>query len=28
MTLGYPADAPGPKKRKSLEEIVCYDTWS
>ena len=27
MTLGYPADAPRPKTRKSLGEIVCYDRW-
>lgn len=27
MTLGYPADAPGPKKRKALSEIICYDRW-
>jgi nitroreductase len=28
MTLGYPADTPGPRKRKPLEEIVCYEAWS
>jgi nitroreductase len=28
MTLGYPADSPGPRKRKALDEIVCYDGWS
>lgn len=28
MTLGYPADAPNTKNRKSLSEIVCYDSWS
>ena len=26
--LGFPADEPGEKKRKPLEELVCYDTWS
>jgi nitroreductase len=26
--LGYPADAPGEKKRKSLDELVRYETWS
>ncbi|MBC7348995.1 MAG: nitroreductase family protein [Candidatus Aminicenantes bacterium] len=25
--LGYPADSPSPKKRKNLEELVCYDRW-
>ena len=25
--LGYPADAPGPKVRKSLEELVRYEHW-
>jgi len=25
--LGYPADAPGPKKRKALEALVKYDRW-
>jgi nitroreductase len=28
MTLGYPADAPRPKTRKALSEIVVLDTWS
>jgi nitroreductase len=28
MTLGYPADQPRPKSRLSLDDIVCYDTWS
>jgi nitroreductase len=27
MTLGYPADAPRPKSRKPVGEIVCYDRW-
>jgi len=25
--LGYPADSPGEKKRKSLDELVRYETW-
>jgi nitroreductase len=25
--LGYPADAPGPKMRKPLEELVRYEHW-
>ncbi|MCX8159883.1 MAG: nitroreductase family protein [Candidatus Saccharicenans sp.] len=25
--LGYPADSPSPKKRKDLEELVCYERW-
>jgi nitroreductase len=25
--LGYPADKPGPKKRKPLDDLVKYDTW-
>jgi len=25
--LGYPAEAPGPKNRKSFEEIVSYESW-
>lgn len=28
MTLGYPADSASPKKRKALDEIVCYDGWA
>jgi nitroreductase len=28
MTLGHPKDEPKEKTRKSLDEIVCYDTWS
>ncbi|MBC7189540.1 nitroreductase family protein [Candidatus Aerophobetes bacterium] len=28
MPLGYPADTPGEKMRKSLEELVCYDTFA
>lgn len=25
--LGYPADQPGPKKRKSMADLVRYETW-
>jgi nitroreductase len=25
--LGYPADSPGPKKRKDLEQLVQRNTW-
>ena len=25
--LGYPADQPGPKERKSLSELVRYENW-
>lgn len=25
--LGYPADEPGPKGRKSLSELVSYERW-
>ena len=25
--LGYPADRPGPKKRKALSELVRYERW-
>jgi len=28
LPLGYPADTPGRKYRKTLEELVCYDTFS
>ena len=28
LTLGYPTDAPKPKKRLPLKEIVKYDRWS
>jgi nitroreductase len=27
LSLGYPADSPRKKIRKSLEEIVCYDSF-
>ncbi|MBN1135161.1 MAG: nitroreductase family protein [Anaerolineae bacterium] len=25
--LGYPADRPGPKQRKALDELVRYERW-
>ena len=25
--LGYPDDQPGPKKRKSIDELVRYENW-
>ena len=25
--LGYPADQPGPKRRKAVSELVRYDRW-
>lgn len=25
--LGYPADQPGPKIRKPLSDLVCYERW-
>lgn len=28
LPLGFPADAPGPKVRKDLEELVCYDNFT
>jgi nitroreductase len=28
LTLGFPADEGRPKTRKSLDEIICYDTYS
>jgi len=28
LTLGHPAAQPGPRQRKSLEQIVCHDHWS
>ncbi|SYZ73358.1 Nitroreductase [Candidatus Zixiibacteriota bacterium] len=28
LTVGYPDEIPGPKERKSMEEIVCYDRWA
>ncbi|MCK4421947.1 nitroreductase family protein [candidate division WOR-3 bacterium] len=27
LPIGYPSASPGPKNRKSLEEIVCYETF-
>jgi len=27
LPLGYPTSWPGPRPRKSLEEIACYDRW-
>jgi nitroreductase len=27
LPIGYPADTPGPKSRKSLDEVVCYETF-
>ena len=26
--LGYPRDQPGEKKRKSIVELVHYESWS
>jgi len=28
LTLGYPDALPGPRSRKAISEIVCYDRWS
>lgn len=28
MPMGYPAESPGTKTRKPLEDIVCYDQFS
>jgi nitroreductase len=28
MSLGYPAGSPRKKERKSLDEIVAYESWS
>ncbi len=28
LTIGYPAETPGPKERKKLEEITCRERWS
>jgi nitroreductase len=25
--IGYPSETPGPKNRKSLDEIVSYEKW-
>ena len=28
LTIGYPDEILGPKERKKMEEIVCYEKWS
>jgi nitroreductase len=28
LTIGYPDEIPGPKERKTLEQIICYEEWS
>ena len=28
MTLGYPAESPSPKSRKSMEEIIFHEFWA
>lgn len=28
LSLGYPDDAPPPKSRKKIEELVCYESFS
>lgn len=28
MTLGYPGDTQGERKRLNIDEIVCHDRWS
>ncbi len=28
LPLGFPADSPKPKTRKSLEEIICYENFN
>ncbi|MEW6749779.1 MAG: nitroreductase family protein, partial [Candidatus Latescibacterota bacterium] len=28
MTVGHPADEPGERTRKSLEELVCWEEFS
>jgi nitroreductase len=28
LTIGYPAETPGPKERKALEDIICHERWS
>jgi len=28
LVLGYPADSPKPKSRKSMDEVVCYERFS
>lgn len=27
LPIGFPDDSPGPKTRKSLEEIICYESF-
>lgn len=27
MPLGYPAEEPNSRPRKSLDEVLCFDTW-
>jgi len=26
--LGYPGDSPGAKKRRPVDDLVCYESWS
>ncbi|MCK4375909.1 MAG: nitroreductase family protein [Candidatus Brocadiae bacterium] len=28
LPLGYPTSWPGPRPRKSLDEVICYDGWA
>jgi len=28
LIVGYPSDEPGPKKRKSAEELICWEQFS
>lgn len=28
LALGYPAETPAARRRKKLDEIVCYERWS
>lgn len=28
LALGYPSDAPGPRPRKSLDDIVMWEKWN
>lgn len=28
LTLGYPDEAPGPRDRKSFDEVYCFERWS
>ena len=27
ISVGYPAESPGPRPRKPIEEIVFYENW-